>query len=188
MKKIKYFLILIFTTIFFAACDTYPDWQEYVEYSSTYPISGEYIVNDYDIETGEVIYGPYTLYIYNKSFNPTKDSIWIDNRSGHGTSDYANKYKIKAKADTVALTFDCTDQGNVVGQNIHPLDSAQTVTITNSFLIDVSEDITNAEPDSIFFEVEYKFYGTDEQLKSRTFRTAGHRKTGWENPNFSDPM
>ena len=189
MKSIfKIFTIIIVISL--SACETYPDWKDHVEYSTTYPVSGEYYVRDYDITTGDVITdtNPYSLYIYNKAFNPTEDSIWVDNRSGHpatGATSYTYKFKIKTRADLNALSFDAVSAGDVSGLNVNPLDSAVTITITNSKVWDMSDDIEDATPDSISFEFTYfDKYGVElERLK-----VAGHRKTGWEEPQNDDSM
>ncbi|MEA2043716.1 MAG: lipid-binding protein [Bacteroidota bacterium] len=192
MKKLIKYSFLILVVAVFGACELYPDWNDYVEFDPTYPVSGEYIVNDYT-DTGDLMdeaYGSYTIYIYNKANNEAdgSDSIWIDNKVGHGASNYAFKYKIKSKADMSNLAFNCTEQGNVTGLNVNPLDSAATVTITNSKVFDNSDGIEDATADSIFFEVEYSYYNSSDVLVTETFQTAGHRKTGWENPNYDDDM
>lgn len=186
MKKFSILFILsVFSVL--TACDLFPDWKSYVEYSDTYPVSGNYYVRDFDFDTDTVVTKWYNLYIYNKSYNPTKDSIWIDNRIGHSTTGadiYDFLFKIKTKADLSNLSFDCTLAGDVSGNNVNPLDSAVTVTVSNSKVFDMSDDIEDATPDSIYFEFTYydKFGNV-----VRTLKTAGHRKTGWENP-FSDNM
>jgi len=188
MKSIFKFLILSFVVLL-ASCDMYPDWNNYVEYSDVYPVCGEYYVQDYDVDTDTVIADGewYVLYIYNKSYNPTKDSIWIDSRLGHpaGVSDYNYKYKIKCSTDTVALTFDVDRTGDVVGSNVNPLDSAIEVSISNSKIWDLTETIEDPTPDSIYFELSY--YDKFGNL-SKSFVVKGHRKTGWENPNYDDAM
>lgn len=172
----------------FSACDLYPNWNSYVEYSDTYPISGEYYVRDFDINNDTIVEDWYKLYIYNKANNPTGDSIWIDNFSGHpstGAETYDYRYKIKTKADLQNLSFNCIKAGNVTGLNTNPIDSAISVTITNSKIFDMSTDITDATPDSIYFEFIY--YDESGNVIAK-FKTAGHRKTGWENPNYDDDM
>jgi hypothetical protein len=70
------------------------------------PICGEYLVKDYDLNGDVTTTKYYQLYIYNKAYNPTGDSIWIDNKTGHPTgSNYNYLFKIKAKADTTNLTL-----------------------------------------------------------------------------------
>ncbi len=193
MKNIFKISSLIIIIGLFAACDLYPNWEDYVEYDPTFPLSGEYVVKNYDIETGEELeedYTPYSLYIFNKSNNKEtgKDSIWIDNRTGHGSSKYPNKFKIKCEANMNNLSFDCSEQGDVVGVNINPVDSAATVSISKSKVTEYSTDITDSKADSITFDVSFSYYDSSDQLVTKKFRIAGHRKTGWENPEYDDDM
>lgn len=188
MKKLLKYTTAIFLVALFVSCETYPDWEESVEYSETYPISGEYYVRDFDAAGDTLLQDWYQLYIYNKSYNPTGDSIWIDNSAGHpvgGAVDYAYKFKIKAKANLVDFTFDCNKQGHVSGSNANPVDSAITVTIENSKIWEMSDDITDATPDSIYFEFSYYDKYGDLVRKIKTY---GHRKTGWEFPEYDDDM
>lgn len=189
MKQNKFLFALLAFVVSFGACETYPDWDENLEYSDTYPISGEYYVMDYDGVADTLTSSPYILYIYNKAYNPTKDSIWVDNYTGHptgGLTEYAYKFKIKCKANMSSLTFNVERAGNVQSGQANPLDSAITVSISESILIDYDPgDITSAKPDSIYFKFSYfDKYG----VLVRTMVTAGHRKTGWEEPNYDDNM
>jgi hypothetical protein len=185
LKKICYLLTGLIISIFFA-CE-YPEYE--VTYSEVYPVCGEYLVKDYNALTDSLLTeDAYSLYIYNKSYNPTGDSIWIDNATGHPSgapTPYNYKYKVKCKADLTNLTFDCIKLGNVIGTNVNPLDSAVTITIIESKIFDLSKDITDATADSIYFKFTYfNKYG----LELGTFITTGHRKTGWENPEYTDDM
>lgn len=186
MKKYFYIIIGILVSLIYS-CD-YPEFE--VTYSAAYPICGDYYVTDYDFETGEPIENQigYPLYIYNKAYNPNGDSIWVDNYTGHpsgGTIEYGYKFKIKCKADLQNLTFNCAKTGNVTGANVNPLDSAVSVMIENSKIIDLSADINDPAADSIYFEFTFfDKYGN----AVKKIITAGHRRTGWENPEFSDPM
>lgn len=185
MKKIV-FIGIIIVSIFLNSCETYPNWEDGIEYSDTYPLSGEWYVNDY--YPNDSVSEPYLLYIYNKSYNPTGDSLWIDNRTGHPTvisGGYPFSFKIKAKANLVDLTFNCSMQGNVMGFNPNPIDSAIQVTVTESKVWDMSDDITDSTPDSISFKFTY-FDKYGEEVN--TIKVAGHRKTGWEEPNYDDDM
>jgi len=189
-NKILILPILALLTIF-SSCETYPDWKEYVEYSDTYPISGDWYVEDFytDVAGNDSVIGPYALYIYNKSYNPSKDSIWIDNATGHPTGGavYDSKFKIKCRTDLTALSFDCTNQGNITGSNLDPVPNAFTVTISDSKVVDHDpDDIESAKADEISFKVVITDGVTGEILKE--YVTKGHRKTGWEEPNYSDDM
>ncbi len=191
MRNILKIATLITLISFIVACETYPDWKDYVEYDSTYPVSGEYIVNNYKINADNTIGdkldkpGEYTLYIYNKADNQEdgKDSIWIDARIGVADKDYKYKYKIKALANMDDLSFNCDKSGNVQPSKTDPLATAPTITITESKVIDQSTDITNSEVDSIHFKVKYVNGSTTQE-----FMVAGHRKTGWEQPGYDDAM
>ena len=188
MKKIAFFIISLI--IFASACDLYPDWKSYVKYSSVYPVCGEYYVRDFDPNTDTLVTDWYKLYIYNTSYNPTGDSVWVDNYSGHpatGQTVYPYRFKIRTKADTINLTFDANMVGSVQPNRAYPLDSCSYVTIKNSKIWHYAQDIDdfNAQTDSIYFEFE--FYDYQGNLV-RSLAVKGHRKTGWENPNYEDHM
>ncbi len=188
MRKLAFLIIAVI--IFISACDTYPNWKEYVKYSSVYPVCGEYYVRDFDPNTDTLVTDWYKLYIYNTAFNPTKDSVWIDNSAGHpntGLDVYPYKFKIRAKADTVNLTFNVQNAGSVSGNRAYPASNANRVTIKNSHIWHYAKDIDDfsAPPDSIYFEFE--LYDSTMTL-IRKLVVKGHRKTGWENPNYEDPM
>ncbi len=194
MKNIIYFISILTFVSIWMSCDTFPDWEKDLQYSDAYPIAGEWYVTDYD-ENGDILadggdeYPPYILYIYNKAYNPTQDSIWIDNRTGHpsgGSGDnYEFRFKIKCKADKDNFTFDCTEQGDVTATNINPTSNSNIISITNSKVFINSSGIEDATADSIVFDIEVK---DSNGLLIGLFRTAGHRKTGWEEPNYDDDM
>ncbi len=188
MKSILKITFVAFV-LFSVACDTYPSWDKYVEYSDTYPVSGDYLVRDFDIDADTAITGDwYALYIYNKSYNPNKDSVWVDNTSGHpatGQTVYPYRFKIKTKIDKDNLSFDAAKTGSVSGAEANPKDSCIYVSISNSKIIDRSDDITNAEVDSISFDFTY--YNVD-GVEVKKIRVKGHRRTGWENPQNDDAM
>ncbi|MBN1598807.1 MAG: hypothetical protein JW894_10975 [Bacteroidales bacterium] len=99
-----------------------------VEYSSAYPIAGEWIVSEY--WDGEYGYGPYLLFIYNTSFS--EDSIWIDNIYDSG---------IKAKAGiTGETTFAVTGSPDVSGA-------------LGGGTVDIEGEVTLGDPDQIRFRV-----------------------------------
>jgi len=183
----KYQILLILGILFIVSCETYPDWKEYVSYSSVYPICGEYLVKDYD-EAGTVTENDYALYIYNKAYNPTGDSIWIDNSAGHpsGSNNYLYKFKIKTKADTVNLTFNTDKAGVVYGSNPNPQMNDIRVTISDSKIFRLAKDITDPTPDSIYFK--FTIFESDLTTVKVVRIVKGHRKTGWEHPNYDDVM
>ena len=190
MKNIKIIIAILFMIVGFSSCETYPDPENYIDHSDAYPMCGEYYVLDYDALTGDTLLDadgdpgtPYLFYIYNKSYNPTHDSIWLDNDSYHpATQGYEYEYRIKCKADMTTLSFNCAEQGYIpVGQVNAPANPIAKITITESQLILNNWPV----PDSIYFKFTY--FDSD-GIEVGTFVTAGHRKTGWENPNYDDDM
>ncbi len=188
--KFRIIITVFFVFSMFVACETYPDWDEGIEYSDVFPISGEWYVVDYD-ENGDTLEDtkPYILYIYNKSYNPTKDSMWIDNRVGHpggGTSDdYEFRYKVKVKANMSDLTFNNNNVGDVAGGEVNPTSKSNRIFIYESKVFRYATGIEDATPDSISFIINM----TDSTGSViGTIRTSGHRKTGWEEPNYDDEM
>jgi len=98
------------------------------EYSSTYPISGDWTVK---VTVGtDVVGGPFFMKIYNTSLS--KDSVWIDDNKAFWQT------KTKAKVDMKGLTFSATDAQNEYYDSM--------VTYANGKLIG---------NDSIYFEVKY---------------------------------
>lgn len=181
MKKIV--LIIAFLSILFSffACE-YPDYE--IEYSDVYPVCGEYYVNEYNSDMSiDEEQNSYILYIYNASYNDSGNDIWIDNNNlSHGTNTYDYRFKIRTQADLENLTFNVTNAPHIPdGKASVPDSITQSVTINNSKIIKNEWPI----PDSIYFEFTW-YDGTGAEIG--TVITAGHRKTGWENVNFSDPM
>lgn len=180
--------ILIAWVFVFASCETYPDWKEYVKYSSVFPVCGEFLIKEYDPVVDTVISDEYSqFYIYNKSYNPTGDSIWLDNWTGHPTNQvYPFRFKIKTKADTLNYTFNANMCGLVMGSNPNPKMDTVRVSITNSKIFRLAKDITDPTPDSIYFI--FTIYQPDLTTIFASRIVKGHRKTGWEMPNESDNM
>lgn len=195
MKKIIYSIVILAFTSMWISCETYPDWEKDLEYSDAYPIAGEWYVTDYD-ENGDVLtdnggteFDPYILYIYNKAYNPTQDSIWVDNRLGHSSGgsadDYEYRFKIKCKADKTNYTFDCIEAGDVTASNVNPTSNSNIISITNSTVFLHSTGIEDSTPDSIVFNIEVK---DSNGVLIGNYSTSGHRKTGWEEPEYDDDM
>jgi len=74
MKKLLKYTTAIFLVALFASCETYPDWEESVEYSETFPVSGEYYVRDFDAQGDTLLEDWYQLYIY-KSMSVDKKRV-----------------------------------------------------------------------------------------------------------------
>ncbi len=98
------------------------------EYSSTYPISGDWTVKV--VVGSDIIQGPFFMKIYNTS--NSKDSVWIDDNLNFWQT------KTKAKVDMKNLTFSATDAQNEYYDS--------KVTYANAKVIG---------KDSIYFEVKF---------------------------------
>ena len=138
--------ILVALTLFLLSC------QEELEIgdAGSKILSGDWVVTEYSLE-GEALYGPYTLQIYNTSFDP--DSIWIDNI-------YDSGIKVKT-AKLSETTFGST--------------SITDVNDEAPGLIDIMEAQVIGE-DSIVFRVV--LYDADGEVYD-DYLEAGHRYTGW---------
>lgn len=102
--------------------------QEYdKEFSSTYPISGDWTIT---VTYGTSADGPYFMKIYNTSFS--EDSIWIDDNNNFWP------LKAKAKVDLANLSFSATNSPNPKGKD--------AVTFRNAKVV---------ANDSIYFEAEF---------------------------------
>ncbi len=187
MKTQTNFIIVLFASLLFLlSCDLYRDPEEYITYSDAYPICGEYYVRDYEAngtELGALKNDWYLIYIYNKSYNPTKDSIWINNIEHIEEDLYESSYyyRIKTKADTVNRSFNCQQLPYILGTSLNPPASpTRYITISES---NIELKTWPEAPDSIHFKVTY-YDGSMNEVRS--IYTVGHRKTGWENPEYDD--
>lgn len=125
MKKILIeFSLLTLISIILISCKEGDSVD--IEYTSAYPVAGEWLVSEYDLE-GNLLYGPYILNIYNTAFS--NDSVWVENI-------YDSGIKVKALKNG-ENTFSTTQSTDVEG-------------------VFTSVDIQNANiinNDSIYFEV-----------------------------------
>lgn len=146
--KNRYILGLVMMIVFTNCKD-----DEEVKYEATYPVSGEWYVNEY-YEGDDTAYGPYHLQIFNTA-NST-DSVWISNVYGSGVV-------IKAIVNP-DKTFSVTEAPDIHGGFAY-------ATILNGKIID---------NDSIHFSVVLYDYDGDDPVLEAEFVTAGHRFTGLE--------
>jgi|GEM_PF-3176922 hypothetical protein len=146
MKKLIKYLFILALVIGFAACQ-----EEYeVGDAGAKTLSGDWVVIEYNLDV-EALYGPYTLQVYNTSFDP--DMIWIENI-------YDSGYKVKANklSDT---TFGVTGATDVTGGHDGTMDIVDGEVFDN---------------DSISFRVI--LYDADGEIAD-DYLEAGHRYTGW---------
>ncbi|WP_080903718.1 lipid-binding protein [Parabacteroides sp. Marseille-P3160] len=162
MKKIKLFSIIVFAILFGVSCETYDDPE--VEYSSVFPLSGEWktvMTNSATGATAKVV-----LYTYNTSDESTTQ-MWL--RIGTATSFNAN-YGVRGKVDIniSAKTFSVTDQPNAF------LTNGKTFSISNgNVVLDGATTPSGHKADAISFTL------TTEQTPGITYTFTGFRRTGW---------
>ncbi|WP_266202894.1 lipid-binding protein [Pontibacter kalidii] len=169
--KLKYTLLL---TLFlslgaFTSCDD--DDDEDIEYTATYPISGDWVVT-LNLETApgqfEPLIEPTEVLIYNTSANiPTE--VWVDDE-GHIWG-----FKVKTPINIDNLTFG--------GENLENMYYNSQVTITDGQVFLNAVEVNNLMRDSIYFKVSFSD-DTDAEGNPDPFGTTyhvyGHRKTGFE--------
>ncbi|HLN72634.1 MAG TPA: lipid-binding protein [Prolixibacteraceae bacterium] len=124
-------LLILALMLIVWSCDK-EDYKQ--EFSSTYPISGDWTIR---VNDGTTVSGPLFMKIYNTSFS--KDSVWIDDNSTYWQT------KSKVKVDMTNLTFS--------GENTQNEYYDSQVSYANGKVIG---------KDSIYFEV--KFSDDDKNL------------------------
>lgn len=146
MKKIFLYTIVIGMLALLNAC------QEELEIgdAGSVILSGDWVVTEYSLD-GEALYGPYTLQVYNTSFD--ENSIWIENI-------YDSGYKIKSGrlSDT---TFGVTGAVDVNEEHVGTIDILEAQVING---------------DSIVFRV---ILYDETGAVADDYLEAGHRYTGW---------
>ncbi|MFT2007289.1 lipid-binding protein [Pontibacter sp. 13R65] len=165
--KIKNLLILpiLLSVGFLAACDDDDDPK--VEYTSTYPVSGDWTVT-YKVETSPGVFedifdiGETELLIYNTAEN-NGQQIWIDDHGNFWT------FKVKANVDMASLTFS--------GNELINQEYASQVTIADGKVMKDATMVSGARTDSIYFKVSFS---DDEEPYGTIYHVSGHRGTGFE--------
>lgn len=147
MKKLfKNTLILFALSIFLFSCQEDLDIGD----AGSVTLAGDWVVIEYSLD-GDPLYGPYTLQIYNTSFN--EDEIWVDNI-------YDSGYKVRSKKLS-ETTFGVT--------------GAVDANENYSGTIDILDAQVIGEDSIVFRVILYNLDGevVDDYLE------AGHRYTGW---------
>jgi hypothetical protein len=161
MKKA---ICLFSMIIFLSACDDYPEPE--VEYTSTFPVSGEWWVT-YKLETEPGVFvdllGSYQkLLTYNTAAN-TPDSLWIDD-VGHFWD-----FKCKAAADIPNRSFATEESDNVSYES-------KVRIINGKVILDGGRSTSGVVTDSIYFEV---LFDDDSTPFGTTYIVSGVRRTGF---------
>lgn len=169
--KIKHLLIfpLFLCMGFLTACDD--DDDEDIEYTATYPISGDWTVT-YSIETAPGEYQPLVedteLLIYNTAENVATE-VWVDD-DGHFWD-----FKVRTPVNISALTFG--------GNELQNVSYNSQVNISDGQVFLNAVEVNTIMRDSIFFRVSFN---DDEDAEGNpdpfgtTYVVYGHRSTGFE--------
>lgn len=165
--KLLYILTLLISGGFLTSCEKeYPE----VQYTSTFPVNGEWWVK-YEVETTpgvfeDIYHVGYTpLLTFNTSAN-RGDSIWV--------SDQGNfwNYKVKSALNLTERTFSVANKKSAAMDGGEPYDI--TVTISNGKVLPGQGRSTSGlQTDSIHFEIEF------EDDPGTIYRASGHRRTGF---------
>jgi hypothetical protein len=147
MKYIEIFVTLL--VLGFGLCSCQKELE--VGDAGAKILSGDWVVKEYDLKWNE-LYGPYTIQIYNTSFDT--DSISVENI-------YDSSYKVKCKK---------------LSETTFAVKGGADITRAFENTIDVSEAKVVGE-DSIIFRVV--LYNEDGSINDDYYE-AGHRYTGWE--------
>lgn len=175
MKKLIYLAGILLLGI--TSCETMKDPTQ--EFSSTYPISGEWWVN-VKLEDGTDIMGKYTKVLtYNTAAN-TPDSIWVtDVTSADGTIP-GNfwTYKCKAACHMADNSFAKAQATNAIsGYNIG-------VRISNGKVIkNGAISPSGVKTDSIYYEIKFQddsIKGVPGSYYQNKFICSGYRRTGFQ--------
>lgn len=162
-KKFIFIAIVLFTIV---SCEKAFDPGK----TKAKDVSNEWWADLY--QNGAAIYGsPSKVMTYNTAAD--NDSIWVD--------DLGNlwNFKVKAKFDAKALTFQATNSTDAYYDSIHPTAAPATVTITDGkVMLKAAKSATGVVTDSIYFKVEFSDDpGTIYEIK-------GTARTGWAEDDF----
>lgn len=170
--KLLYFVALFFSFGILSSCEK--DAPE-VEYTATYPVSGEWWVT-YKVETSpgvfeDVYHVGYTpLLTYNTAANkPTE--IWVDDEGNFWN------YKVKSSLDMNQLSFGVNEAPNKALDGDEPYDI--TVSIKDGKVFkNGGLSKTKVKTDSIYFKIEFSDAPGD------VYHVSGHRRTGFLEDDF----
>ncbi|MCD7932374.1 MAG: hypothetical protein LUH15_14025 [Tannerellaceae bacterium] len=166
MKKIINIIVALLALVSFNSCETYGDYE--TEYSSIYPMSGEWVVNVTDQSGTDLLGGKIELNTYNTA-NEDTDKMWV-RISGRTAGAY--NMTVKANCNLGDLTFSGTNLENLTG---NVATSNTTVTISNG---KITLQGANTPSGGKADKIEFTF--TNSLYPGETFTVSGYRFTGWE--------
>lgn len=183
MKK-HILTVIMLAVILFSSCDTFDDLDKMpdpeVEYSSTYPISGEYYAEFSYTEHGDLFgAGLVPLYIYNTAADDGQD-VWITDYIGSDPSEGSYwGFRVKCPVNMDDLSFGSADTLIDEGFGI------KVVVRNGQILEEATEQPSGTISDSIFCEIWFEDIGPyinsqvgdiiaeDEYLNVSGFRRSG---------------
>lgn len=159
--KFKSLILLagIFSLGFLSSCDK--DDEE-VENTSTYPVSGEWVVAYYEEENGQLVpqLEGLSIYTYNTAANNGTE-MWVDDRRTFW------EYKVKTPVNVAARTFSGNELQNVTYDS--------KVRITDGKVLQGATKVHGVTADSIYFKVAFD---DDSTPYGHDYIISGHRVTG----------
>lgn len=169
MKLLKNIIILSLFVVTISSCKQLYEWNQPkdrdIEYSTTWPINGEWFITfKFDNGTGTIDdwygLGYQKIMAYNTSGN-SKDSIWIDDLK----ATWSFKGKVK-----------CDPSNKIFGQNdsIKEIYNDIKFILKNGKIIEDGVTCTSGtKSDSIYFEIEF----SDDP--GTIYYVSGYRRTGY---------
>jgi len=157
------------------SCETYQDYE--VEYSPSYPVSGNYFVKNYVVDSlnfADAKSDYYEMYIYSASFDADK-YVWVNTQ----TTLSALSYVVKTTYDAQSAVFDGT-------MLPHSPKATPPETPLKYVTLEQTKIIRNTwpAPDSIILKISIF---DENQVLDTVFYSLGHRTTGQDNPYWDNP-
>ena len=174
MRMIKRLLILSFFLAFAAGCETYDDYK--IEYSSVYPLSGEWMVRfttvtktvdgltDSTITSGLIV-----LSTFNTADNSTTQ-MWIRATSSSTNAAYTGRFTGKINCNVADKTF----TGDNTVNTYFSSGTIPTFTISAGTIVtDGYDTASKGKSDKITFTM------IDTRKPGKTYTVSGFRRTRW---------
>ncbi|MGV3505138.1 MAG: lipid-binding protein [Adhaeribacter sp.] len=160
--KFKSLILLasVFSLGFLSSCDTQDDPEQ--EFTSTYPISGDWVIDYYVEDAGKLVrVASHTqILAYNTAANNGTE-IWIDDHKTWW------QYKVKANVNMATLS--------ISGDNLQNVTYNSKVRIKDGKVFPNGTKVNGLPADSIYFKVAFD---DDETPYATDYIAAGHRSTG----------
>ncbi|WP_439879592.1 lipid-binding protein [Pontibacter sp. MBLB2868] len=170
--RFTYIFVMLISLGLLSACEK--DAPE-VEYTATYPVSGEWYVR-YSVETApgnlEVVKDYTKLMTTNTAANTSSELLVTDQLSADAAGAYKT-FKVKATVDVENLAFSASNSNNLA--TVKKVAKTNKVTILDGKVI--KNGVTAASgvtTDSIYFKLQFS-----DDATGTTYHVAGYRRTGF---------